>query len=112
MQFIKDGEVYKVIRITGPTHNIVGLVFSDIPNCEINVVPLGEKTEISKISAEAVKKQVIEGLELINSELGLQYKIKEIQFDPSDSPSKCIYKELTMEIVNHVNFGHTFIQQK
>ena len=37
MQFVRDGEVYKVVKTTGPTHNFLGLMFGGQEGSEIEV---------------------------------------------------------------------------
>jgi hypothetical protein len=99
MQFIFDGRVYKAIKITGPKHNLLGLVIDNknhSTKCEI--ICLEDKSKEININSVEVMAQVLEGIEEINNQFGLNYAVRQIQFIPADTPSKTVYKELTIEI--------------
>lgn len=111
MRFIKDGEIYKIIWISGPRHNLLCLVFSDqnIEDDKIEVIALTSKINHStRVDPLEVKEQVISGMKEINNQLNTDYKLKQIQFVPSDTPSTDIYKELTKEIIKRLATGGKF----
>lgn len=115
MQFVFDGKVYKAVKITGPKHNMLGLSFAedneDVSN--IDVLSLDIKSETEKnISALEVKNQVLSSIKEMNSLLGVHYKIKQIQFISSDTPSSTVYKELTREIIKRLISGYKFTLSK
>jgi hypothetical protein len=105
MQYIYDSDTYKVARISGPTHNLLGLAFGDCENCPLEVVPLKKKDDDDGIDADDVREQVLSGIQEINEELGVNYKVRKIQFVPSDTSSRTVYKELTKEIVRKIEEG-------
>ncbi len=103
MQFTYDGEIYKVFRITGPSHNLLGISFGNTGTVTAKIEPLrinGDKNE--SIHESNVQEQVLSGINEINDELGTDYKVKRIQFISSDTPSKNIYKELSKELVRQI----------
>jgi hypothetical protein len=105
MQYLFDGEFYTVIKITGPTHNILKVKFSNINNT-VKVINLDNN--ISNISKSEVERQVVLGLSEINRELGSNYKINTLQFVSSDSKSDTIYKDLVKSIIQRLHFGGKF----
>lgn len=103
MQFIFDGKVYKAIKISGPKHNILGLAFDDKSHaneCKIEALE-DTNTEININSSDVVE-QVQAGIDEINQKFGVNYVARQIQFVPADTPSKTIYKELTIEILKRI----------
>jgi hypothetical protein len=103
MQYIFDGEFHKVIRITGPKHNLLGIAFTNEGGKTIEVEAL-KKTDDKggTIDAEGVKEQVILGINEANTELGVNYNIRKIQFVPTDTPPISVYRDLAKEIVNKI----------
>lgn len=109
MQFILDKDVYKVARITGPEHNFLGIRF-DGGGREIEVVLLPMKNgERRQIDQDVVLAQVTEGLLEANDELGKDYTISQIFIVPSDSPSKSVYKYLTVELLKRIDRQGEFL---
>lgn len=109
MQFILDNGIYKVARITGPQHNLLGVRCDQIDG-EINIEELpiknGERKQIEK---DVVLAQVIDGLREINDQLGRNYSISQIFFVPSDSPSASVYKFLTIELIRRIDSHGIFL---
>ena len=104
MQFHTDGKVFKIVRITGPTHNYLGLSFSEdgVDHIDIESMPLGEDGP-ARLSAVDVCKFVRLGIERANSELSSSYRLKKIQFVLSDSPPVEIYADLARHIVERMH---------
>jgi hypothetical protein len=113
MQFIFDGEIYKIVKITGPTHDMLGLSLTENNSTKNNIeaMPLSiKKDEIYNANASEVKEQVLIAIDEINSKFGIKYKVKKIQFVPSDTPAANIYKELVIELISHIIKKGKFIQ--
>ena len=109
VQFILDGGVYKVSRITGPTHNFLGIRLGDGGN-PVEVVALPVKQgEPQRVEKDDVLKQVLAGLRDINSELDKEYQASEVFFLPSDTPSGSVYKFLTVELIKRIEEGGDFL---
>lgn len=110
MQFIYDGNFYKVVRVTGPRHNLLGLSFGDIDiNAEVVALEIANG-EVELVEAKDVLEQVKTGVAAANMELGVDYKIMSIQYVPSDSPSKTVYAELAKEIVRRLANEGEFVR--
>ena len=104
MQFIYDGEYYKVIRVSGPSHNLLALSFGDSRNdsqLDIEVLQIDDKKETT-ILKNNVREQVLLGINEFNKDFGTDYKVKKIQFITSDTPSGTIYKDLAKELVKQI----------
>ena len=102
MQFSRDHEWYQVVRITGPTHNLLGLKFGERemlqPIIEALSVDDGEATNI----ADTIKQQVIEGVAEANAEAGTDYKVAAIRYVVTDTPSSSIYRSLAKSLVEQL----------
>ena len=108
MRFLKEGNIYKIIRITGSQDNILGLVFENNNNPNNNKTIEVIEWSFSNIketrietSKEEVLKQVTAGLKSVNESLGTNYKISKIYFSPFDLPRYRVYVALTSFLIRH-----------
>jgi hypothetical protein len=109
MQFIKRGDCLTVVRITGPSHNILGLELrSDSTHSSITVASLKESTRPNSLSPEDVKKNVLLGVAEANHQLGTAYFVKRIEFIPDDSPPAKIYYALAKSIIERLVANEPF----
>jgi hypothetical protein len=112
MQYIFDNGVYKIARITGPQHNLLGIRLSD-SECMKKIVPLPIKdNEPTLLESDEVLNQVEAGLIAINKELKRKYYISEIQFVPSDTNSPYVYSSLLKELIKRIDCKGDFIEAK
>jgi hypothetical protein len=99
MNFSRNGDWYQVSRITGPSHNFLGLKFGESsaspPVVEFSSVGTGAE----EIEADDVQRQVLEGLYEANAQLGTAYHIAAIRFVTTDTPSLSIYRSLTRSLI-------------
>jgi len=103
MQYLFDGEFHKVIRITGLKHNLLGIAFTNEKGKTIEVEALKKMNDKrGTIDPKVVKEQVILGITEANIELGVNYKIRKIQFVPTDTPPISVYRDLAKEIANKI----------
>jgi hypothetical protein len=113
MRFLKTGNIYKIIRITGSQDNILGISFVEINSSEANLEVIeGNFPNVyrstSRTSKEEVLKQVLSGLEWINKSLGTNYKLSKIYFSPFDSSRNRIYSTLIKVLIRHYHSGNEF----
>ncbi len=105
MQYQSDGTLYKAVNISGPTHNILGLSFvqgaSDESDVMIEALTLNP-AEGRRVSPDAVKMQVAEGVAQVNDELGSRLAVTRIQFVAGDTPSATIYRDMAYKIARRV----------
>jgi len=110
MQYIFDKGVYKIVRITGPQHNLLGIRLTD-SECVKNVVSLPIKdNDQPKVDKLNVLSQVESGLNKINKELNKNYHISEIQFISSDTMSSSVYSLLIQELIKRIDSQGKFIE--
>jgi hypothetical protein len=113
MQFLQENDWYKVIRITGPAHNLLGLSFANEAEDQVVVQPLPVKDgQITRISAEPVRQHVLAGVADANFSLGTYYRVGKIQFVPTDTPPMDIYRSLAKSIVERLARKEAFTQSK
>jgi len=111
MQFVKDKDVYKVARITGPSHNFLAIRLSD-RECDTKVTQLSAQNDCTVVLTDRdVLVQVLSGLRAVNQELKKEYFISEIQFVPSDTESTSIYEYLTKELIKRIDSHGAFAGQ-
>lgn len=105
MQFVKNGEVYKVTRITGAQDNLLGIALADEQG-EIELIAF-EAPGARKVRAPAdeVLKQVSEGLSEINLELGRNYCLSKIFYFHHESAANSVYRLLTCELIRKIDEG-------
>ena len=109
MQFILDGDIYKIARITGPKHNLLGVRFSEtIDKVETILLPTKDG-EPQNIEPQDVLREVEEGLNIVNLELNKQYFVSEIYYIPSDTKPVSVYSFLIQELIKRINDGGEFI---
>ena len=112
MQFIKDNDLYKVARITGPSHNFLAIKLSET-KCSTQITPLQIKPgDVEKLDGQSVLNQVLSGLDEINQELGKEYFISEVQFIPSDTESSSVYGFLIGELIKRIDSNSDFSRQR
>jgi hypothetical protein len=110
MQFVKDGDIYKVARITGSQDNILGVSFSE-QETAIEVVEWDVKKGAKvRSSSTQVLDQALSGLKLVNDYLGKRYYLSKIYFLPSDSASNSVYEFLIQELIKHFDSGNAFVE--
>ena len=110
MQFIKDNDLYKVARITGPSHNFLAIRLSKT-KCVTKVIELAIKPgEVKKLDNQKVLAEVLHGLDEINQQLGKEYYISEVQFIPSDTESSSTYSLLVAQLIQRIDSNDEFIQ--
>lgn len=110
MQFVKDGEIYKVARITGVQDNLLGITLADAPT-KIDLVALpASDARKAKTNPDEVLRQVAEGLSEVNLELGSNYHVSKIFYLPHESAANSVYKLLIVELIRRIDAGEIALQ--
>ena len=107
MTFSIKGDYYRIVRITGPTHNLLGLAFSGDALGEVTVERLAESSE-RPIDELALQKAVISGVDAANKAIGTDYCLKRIQYVPTDTPDLETYSFLARMIIERLASGVEF----
>jgi hypothetical protein len=113
MQFVRLGNSFRVARITGPSHNLLGIELGEgrtlAEDPSIGVLSLAADGEPGVLlSASEVRDAVLMGVAEANEELGTIYSVKQIEFVPSDSPPAETYRFLARAIIERLNKGQAF----
>ena len=100
MQYRHDGEWRQLARVTGPTHNCLGLLLTmNKGRAAPRIEALGPEDEAERIKSEEVLAQVARGIAQANTELGTAFAAEAVRFVRSDSPGERIYEYLAQAIV-------------
>jgi hypothetical protein len=102
MQFSRSGNFWRAVRITGPTHNLLGLAFSN----EAVAAPRAqnidkEKDKPARLKAEDVVAHVLSGVAEANAKWHLHVNVSEIEYIGSDTPPADVYRFLAFELIRH-----------
>jgi hypothetical protein len=102
MKLTKDGNVYKLARITGPKHNFLGLALSgaEVPSLTIERLQVDDGgvyagTLDEQQFVEAVRQGVMEA----NQKFGTHFYITKLQYVVTDTPDPSVYSLLAQKIV-------------
>jgi hypothetical protein len=107
MRYSLNGDFYRVMRITGPTHNLLGLAFSEGDSQGVTVERLTEAPEQS-IDELALEKVVTSSVEEANKAFGTGYQLCRIQYVPTDTPDLETYSYLARMIIERMANGGKF----
>ena len=99
MHVTRNGDFFRIVRITGPSHNMLSLLYGTEGLEDIEV--LDDDTE-STLEIEEVRKQVLAGVSEANIALDKNYRVERIQFLRSDSSPVEIYRTLAFELTKQM----------
>ncbi len=96
MNYTRNGNLHRVVRITGPTHNLLGLEFgAKVDSCVVERL----STAVGGIDAEEVKAWVLAAVAKTNDEFQTNMEVRRIQYVPSDSPDPKAYEVMVRELM-------------
>ena len=95
MMVRRVGELWVASLITGPTHNVLGLLLATRPSEAVAVETLAHSLQEERVTADQVLTWVREALAEFNAQHGVELHPVRLQFDPSDTPTKWAYVRLT-----------------
>lgn len=106
MQHVFDGRFHRVVRVTGPTHNLLALELGDDPAAE----PVVEELPVSpgerrRLDPGEVLRCVQRGVAEANAVHGTAFGVRTIQYLPSDSPPAEVYREIARRIIAQQHVG-------
>jgi hypothetical protein len=102
MQFINEAPLYKIVRIAGPKHNLLGLELSAEPVESVTLESLDGTSSERQLDADEILIQVRIGIDRAKTMFGRDFHVKRIQYVSSDTPSPDIYVDLTFEILRRI----------
>jgi len=111
MQFVKLGEFFAAVKISGITHNLLKLRLTDsgqqvAVSCER--LPATGRSPTGAIDEHALVESVLGGVRRANERLGTSFRVTHIQYVEDDSPPESTYGELATRIVEHLHAGHAW----
>jgi len=111
MQYARVGGFLGVSRITGPTHNLLQLLLTNmqIPNPICERLLLQSDAGRAQLNEEALVEAVLKGVAEANKELGTSYSVAHIKYVEGDSPPEEVYSYLAQSIVKHLASGGEFV---
>lgn len=105
MHFSRLGNSFRVARITGPSHNLLGIEFGNEPDSPLvtvlDTVQRNPPTGSLLLTTE-VRSNVLLGVADANADFGTNYSVKRIEFVATDSPPHEIYRLLARSIVERM----------
>jgi hypothetical protein len=101
MKFIDRHPLYRIIRTTGPTHNLLGLQISSEPIIgEPGVEALDGNT--GGLDGQEVAAQVMLGIAQAGAELQVTFHIQKVEYVSADSPPVEVYRRLALELMRRI----------
>ncbi len=100
MQFSFYEGFHRVVRITGPTHNLLSVKFGDSGKTSVQII---DEPSPDGLSTETVERAVMRGLSKANEELGTNFFPLVVQYLQKDTPSEEAYEILAYHLAIHVN---------
>jgi hypothetical protein len=104
MQFVNNAPIYKLVRITGPKHNLLVLQFSEVEierSVRVEALDAAQKCT-NPIGAQEVLDSTLRAIEDVEIESGKRYFLEAIQYVASDSHPAEVYYEMTKEIIQRI----------
>ncbi len=109
MQYFKDHNLYKVVRVTGPTHNYLGVSFGAPGIDEVAVEPLKKSGEAGEsVDEDELVQAVAAGVRLANATFGTSYQVAGIQYIPADAAMFDVYSMLANKIVERMQLADEY----
>lgn len=104
MQFVNNAPVYKLVRITGPKHNLLVLQFSEAAiEGSVRLEALDDAGKCSNpIEAQEVLDNISRAIKDFEVESGKQYFLEAIQYVAGDSGPTEVYYEMAREIIRRI----------
>ena len=104
MRYSIKGNSFRVMRITGPAHNLLGLSFSQGTPGAVVVEKLASSPERT-IDEDQLREAVLSGVDAANASHETNYHVSRIQYVPTDTPDLGIYSLLARRIIERLATG-------
>lgn len=94
----KVGDVYKASRITGPTHNYLGIVFTRVQPAEPKLIPRELNNELPTIDTTKMIAAVVAGIDEVSRASSRWLYAEIVEYVISDTPDYPAYSKLAKAI--------------
>lgn len=105
MQYIKIDDWFKVVRVSGPQHNVLGIKFGMdailAPDVIVHAIDVEYRSRRCLESGDVLM-SVLDGVAEANANLETALVVHQVEFVTSDSPPVTIYRFLARSIVERV----------
>jgi len=101
MQFTDEDPLYRVVRITGPQHNLLRLQIAPEPTEGEPALEALDRDagKAVRLDGGQVAAQVMRGVDDACGELATRYHIEKIQYVAEDTPPVEVYRALARQLV-------------
>lgn len=112
MRYSRKGSAFRVTRITGPTHNLLGLRFGDreldaLP-AVCDLAPTDAPSHSTPLDAVGVRNAVLAGIRRAQALLGTPLNVTHIEYLRNDSGPEAIYEDLAEALALRFGRGEEF----
>ena len=107
MRYSINGDFFRVMRVTGPAHNLLGLSFSQNAPEAVVLERLAGSSE-QTIDEDRLREAVLSGVDEANASLETDYHVSRIQYVPTDTPDLGTYSLLARWIIERLASGTNY----
>lgn len=101
MRYTRDGNLHRVARITGPTHNLLAIEFGGEGESGCAVERLGPGVPLpGQLTDDEVKAWVLASIADANAEFGTRLVVRRIQYVGDDTRDPSAYTAMARELVS------------
>lgn len=101
MTYTRDDNLHRIVRITGPAHNLLGIEFGDGGLADCTVERLGPaERQTGQLNDDEVKAWVLGAVATANAEFGAHLVVRRIQYVADDTRDANAYAAMARELVS------------
>jgi hypothetical protein len=107
MQVTKQGDFYRIARVTGPTHNALLISFAvrteaDIATPVIEALPPMGDCQHENLNSDTILSEVLEGVQEGNTQFVTAYHVPTVQYVLNDTRPESAYRYLAFKLIEHL----------
>lgn len=102
MRYRKDGNWHELVRITGPSHNLLALQVTTAKVRAPQVQIVGNISSMPRMARADVIRQVQDGVARANNVYGMALSVQALRYAADDTPGDSVYQFLAQEIVKRI----------
>jgi hypothetical protein len=108
MQFVRLGKYFAVARITGPTHNLLQVRFSNKGDSAVVCECLAPREPGPTLDEANLVANVLNGVVRANQKFRLSHQVTHIRYIATDSNPESTYEQLAYKLVERLAEGGKF----
>jgi len=103
MHYMKDGNLHRVWRTTGPTHNLLAIEFGNDESADCIVERLGPAVHNpGQLTSDEIKAWVLAAVAEANAEFSTHLTVRRIQYVADDTRYPQAYAAMARALVSRV----------